>query len=175
MNNKIKELQAKLLESKADIAAIDRLIQLEYNKVFDDSTKLKNAIKNAENSSEYQVNCYGEIESWWRFRDLSDYTEARDYLDNWFSDYCIVVDWENECLLVSQGESIIIQDDTRHDNGVWLNGKCIIKESEYKLDNEVNEDKRNELIEIWMDKNGFFPGVFRVDSYGNVFPVQTKK
>ena len=59
-------------------------------------------------------------------------------------------------------------------NGVWLNSKCIIEESSYTDDDgEVNETKRNALIEAYMDKSGFFPGVFRTDSHGNVFAIKT--
>ncbi len=84
-------------------------------------------------------------------------------------------DWKNDTLSMSQGESIIIQDDTRRDNGVWLNGKRVIDESEYKVDGEVDETNRNRLIEAYMTETGFFPGVFRCDSHGNIFLVNTQK
>jgi hypothetical protein len=78
---------------------------------------------------------------------------------------------------MSQGECLIIQDDTRHDNGVWLSGKCIIDEVDYTdhtITGKVDTRKRNELIESWMEKNGYFPGVFRCDCYGNVYHVNTQ-
>jgi hypothetical protein len=35
--------------------------------------------------------------------------------------------------------------------------------------------KRNRLIKAHMEKTGCFPGVFRADDHGNVFPVNTQE
>lgn len=180
MNKRIKDLTEQLdrtlVLQRDKVAKLQTALQQEYNKIFDDSAKLKKALADAENASMYQLNENGEVESWWRYHDLSDYSECKEYFENWVSEYGFRVDWDNECLLLGQGESIFIQDDTRRDNGVWLNGKCIIDESEYKSeDGEVNEEKRNELIEKYMERTGYFPGVFRVTQYGDVFPVKTQK
>jgi hypothetical protein len=69
----------------------------------------------------------------------------------------------------------VVQDDAGRDNGVYLADKCIINESEYKNDGEVDETKRNALIEAYMEKMGYFPGVFRRDRDGSVYSVKTLK
>lgn len=179
MNTKIETLLAELNDNCRNADAIKAKLQKEYDKVFDDSKALAKAIANAENASMYQIGEDGEVESWFRFSGLSDFHECREYFETWLLEsHCMMVDWDNDCFLYSQGESLIIQDDARNrrDNGVWLSGKQIIEESEYRDDDgEVDESKRNELIEAWMEKNGYFPGVFRVDNYGNVSHVNTQK
>lgn len=178
MNKRINELNLQLAANRVNSELIREKIQKEYDTVFNDLLSLKKAISNAESASQYQGNEAGEIESWYYFPGLSDFLDCREYFENWLSEHhCMFVDWKNECLLFPQGESIIIQDDCRHksDNGVWLNHKQIIEETEYLDDSgQVNEAKRNELIESYMEKSGFFPGVFRVDNYGNVSYIKTK-
>ena len=175
MNSNIKKLLDQLEDSRLDIAKTKVKLQLEYNKLFDKSKELAKAVSFTEQASEYRFDQYGEIQSVYHFSELDLYSECREYLEAWLSDYCIIVDWNSDCLLFNQGESLIIQDDTRRDNGVWLSGKCVVNETEYKVDGEVDEDKRNELIEAHMEKTGYFPGVFRADQHGNVFPVSTLK
>ncbi len=183
MNKRIEALteSLKALESEHS-AKSERLresLQSAWDEVFNDSGKLRKAIENAEQANEYQFNAYGEIESWYRFADLSDFAECREYFEAWLGEtHCMTVDWNNDCLLYSQGDdNLIIQDDTRYgrDNGVWLNGECVIPESDYKTeDGEVDTVKRNALIEAHMERTGHFPGVFRADQHGNVFHVNTK-
>lgn len=178
MNNRIKELQDQVTGCNADRAKIEEKLQAEWDKVFNDSTSLRKAITNAESASEYQTGKYGEIESWYRYADLSDYSDCREYFESWLlNNHCMRVEWDSDCPIVSHGgeDNYHIQDDTRHDNGVWQSGKCVIKESEYKEDDgEVNEAWRNELIEKRMEREGYFPNVFRIDSHGNVFSVNTQ-
>lgn len=51
----------------------------------------------------------------------------------------------------------------------------MIPERDYKSDGEdVDVIKRNALIEAYMERSGYFPGVFRVDQRGNVSLVDTK-
>lgn len=112
--------------------------------------------------------------------DLSDVPEReREYLDSYLMNLCATPDWENECLMLYLGDDhYTIQDDTRMDNGVWQGHKLVIDESEYKDDDgdgDVNEEIRNELIEAHMEKEGCFPGVFRVTRYGDIYPVKTTK
>lgn len=171
MNKTIKALNKKLSKSIGDISEIKSQLQVEWNKVFDDCTAVKTMVAKVENSNEYRTDQYGEIESY-VYLNTSDFKDCMAYFKNYMMEFHFI-QFDGDCLSYSQGESITIQDDTRRDNGVWLNGKCIIDESEYKDDTEVNETKRNELIEAYMEKHGYFPGVFRADSHGNVFPVST--
>jgi len=149
-----------------------------WTKIFDNDKQLQKDAENAQNASEYGADENG-IYSWFRVNtNLTDYTECKDYLEEWLSDkYCLTIDWTNNCFVSWQGDdNIIIQDDTRRDNGIYQGHKLLFDESEYKNDdNEIDEVKRNELIEKHMEKTGYFPGVFRVDSHGNVFYVKTLK
>jgi hypothetical protein len=159
-----------------NVSEIEHNLQLMYNELFDNSKVVKDMISKVQDSNDYYTDEYGEVCQWVHV-DLGDFKPSQSY----FSDYMlrehfITVDFTNDTLSMSQGESIFIQNDTRHDNGVWFNRKCIIKESDYKDEetNEVDEAKRNELIEKYMEKTGCFPGVFRIDYHGNVFPVNMK-
>lgn len=171
----IKILNEKLNQVNSDVCEIESELQTAWNDVFKNMPVILDAVSKLEQSNDYTWDKYGEIASYIRFYDLSDFKECRQYFETFMQEYHFVtVDWDNDCLVYNQGECITIQDDTRHDNGIWLNSKCIIEESSYTDDDgEVNETKRNALIEAYMDKSGFFPGVFRTDSHGNVFPVKT--
>lgn len=175
MNKTIKALNKQLLKSKNDTVVIETKLQVAWNNVFDKSKDIVNLTTQVFDSQDFRFNEYGEVESY-AYVDLSDFEDCKRYFENYMQElHFIKVDFKNECLTYNQGESLVIQDDTRHDNGVWLNGKCIIDETEYKNDGEVDETKRNQLIETYMEKEGYFPGVFRCDQYGNVFYVNTKE
>jgi hypothetical protein len=170
--NKIDLIHSKNQES------IKTEIQKELNKIFNKNKEIKKSIKDLESGS--CIDYLGEVDgiySYIKCYELSEIKpEYREYLKNYLSDYGITIDFKNECLLNYLGDdNIIIQDDTRHDNGVWQGNKIIIAESEYKDDSrEVDESLRNQLIEKHMEKTGYFPGVFRIDYYGNIFPINTK-
>jgi hypothetical protein len=175
-SNKIKELNNRLEDIKSNKNEIETELQLAWNEVFDDLSSIKDIVSKLESSNEYSLNGYGEINQWVSFYGIGDFKDCMSYFENYMMDnHFVNVDWENDVLSSSQGESLIIQDDTKRDNGVWLNGKLVICGNEYKDDGEVNETVRNELIEQYMEKTGYYPGVFRVDSHGNVFPVSTLK
>ncbi len=155
--------------------SVQNELQLEYNKVFNDSTVLKELVSKLESSQEYGLDEYGEIYAWVR-ANLSDFQDCQAYLSEWFSEQCIRVDFKNDAIMALQGETLNIQDDSRHkrDNGVWLNHDQVIPEFNYtEHDGEINIAKRNQLIEEYMKDSGYFPGVFRVDQHGNVFLVNT--
>lgn len=175
MNKKIKDLNKQLENVQSNASDIEMQLQAEWNEVFRDSTKIKEMVSKVGNSRKYTFDQYGEIAAYVNV-DLSDFEECKEYFEVYMRDeHCTSVQWEYGALLLNCGpDNIIIQDDTRHDNGVWLNSKCVIDESEYKEDGEVDETKRNALIEAYMEKTGYFPGVFRCDSHGNVFLVNTK-
>lgn len=174
INNKIKALNKELTENDTKTIDIEKKLQCEYDKVFDKNKVLKEAIAAVNDSKEYSTNDCGDIVSWIRF-DFTDFEHCKEYLLNYLRDgHYIDCDFTNDTLMLSHGnDNLIIQDDTRHDNGVWCNGKCVIDESEYKDDGEVDEDKRKELIEAYMQKTGFYPGVFRIDQHNNISLVKT--
>ena len=152
-------------------------LQLEYNKVFDDSTLLRDAIAAAEKQDDgqrYQFNAFGEIEYWHRFYELSQFEDCKEYLESWLSDRTgfFYIDWQNDCLLIPQGGCFVINDDGDvYDSD---SHKVIVDASDYTVDGEADIAKRNALIEAYMEKTGYYPGVFKADYYGNVFPVNTQ-
>lgn len=173
MNTKINALNKKLDQLSVDSGAIQTELQNAWNEVFDDMPQLREKFVELDNSQEYGLDEYGNIISWVRFI-TSPFQDSLTYLGNWFSEHGVYLDAENDALTQSHGDdNLIIQDDTRRDNGVWQSRKLIISESEYRDDGETDTTKRNALIEAHMKKTEYFPGVFRVDSHGNVFSVKT--
>lgn len=167
MNKTIKELNKKLNEVNSDASDLETQLQNAWNEVFKDSGVIKAMVTKVEASEDYTTTEYGDIASWTRV-DLSDFEDCREYFETYMREYNYIdVDWKNDAISLSYGpDNLIIQDDTRHDNGVWCESKLVIKESEYTNDDgEVDTTKRNELIEAYMEKNGFFPGVFRCDGW----------
>lgn len=155
-------------------------IQTHLNARFDDWKALQEGIKAATECDgvAYQSNEYGEAEAWLRCDALSDVAEVeREYLENYVAEHCIHINWEHDCLSVSLGgDEILINDSGRkHDRGVYQSGKQIIEESDYTDENEeVDETKRNILIERHMEATGCFPGVFRTSEHDNeLYPVKT--
>lgn len=71
-------------------------------------------------------------------------------------------DFKNDCLSTSIGPAILIN----HDGDVLDqdSSKWFLKKSDYE-----DETERNEMIENYMDKHGYFPSVIRCDYYGNAF------
>jgi len=170
---KIEQLKADLKNNEEFNAAINSELQVEYNKVFNDSTVLDKAVKAANESKEYRFNEYGEIESWSRCYDLKGFEDCMQYLAEWFYDQGMRIDWENECILVGQGGCFVINDSG--DVYDTDNGKFFLSKSDYLDENgDADETVRNRLIEEHMTKTGYFPGVFSADRHGNVFLVNTK-
>lgn len=179
-NLKIEQLNERLNSHKHEASSIEAKLQQEYNKLFDADKILEQDLKNAESASMYQAEEDG-IYSWYRMKsDLSmfeQYPELKNYFELYVSERGLRIDWENQCLMNFHGDDcLVIQDDTRHDNGVWQGHKLIIAEKEYKTDDgEIDVEKRNAMIEAHMEKTGYFPGVFRITQYGDVYFVNTQK
>jgi Sec7-like guanine-nucleotide exchange factor len=176
--SEITRLNEKLVQLQADQDEIEISLQDAWNKVFENSVVIKAMVAKVENSTDYVFDKYGEIAQETRCYELDEFNGCQEYLENYLQEnHSISIEWAYLRLLLNCGsDNLIIQDDSRHDNGVWCEGKCVIEESEYKDENtrEVNETLRNKLIEAYMEKKGFFPGVFRCDQYGGVFLVNTK-
>lgn len=165
-------------ETRAEQSKIQSQIQNELNAVFDDWKELQDAIKKLESFD--KVEYYGAedgIYSFVRF-DLTDVPEReQDYLRDYLMDkHCMYPEFKNDVLTQFQGDDcILIQDEHGRDNGVYQGHKCILDEDEYKdEDGEINEERRNELIEQHMERTGWYPGVFRLTRYGDVYPVNTQ-
>lgn len=168
--------------ASAEQSAILDQIQAILNAQWDDWKALQTTLTALENFQGVRYCADHEsICAWLRFNGLTDVPASdRDHFESYLSEKsCAYVDWENDVLKVYFGpDEIMIQDDTGRDNGVYQSGKCIIDESEYTDEEtgEVDEAKRNALIESHMERTGFFPGVFRMTRHDDeVYPVDTRK
>jgi hypothetical protein len=175
MNKEIKALNNKLANISDNEFAIKQELQLAWNKVFDDMSVLRDAITKVEASNEYTWESRGEdICSWIRF-DTKSFDDCAEYLKEYLrNEHYVEIDFENDALLYSMGPSIIINEDgdvLDQDGDKWF-----INKDDYRDEDsgDLNEGKRNELIEAYMEKTGCYPGVFRTDRHGNVFAVSTK-
>lgn len=166
------------LEHSANLIKYKERLFIQWRKIFENDKKLQRDAENAQNASEYGEDENG-IYSWFRVKtDLKEYSDCSEFFETWLSEnYNLTVDWENDCFVLWQGDdNIIIQVDTGRDNGVWQGSKLLFDEDLYRTeDGTVDIEKRNALIEEHMEKTGYFPGVFRVDQYGNVSYIQTLK
>lgn len=177
MNSKIKALMARLDALNESRQSARTELQTEYSKVFSTLPQLRVLIALCEESQEYQISDHGDVEQWIRITSgLEAFSDCIEYLSDWFADQGFRLDVVNSTLLNNCGsDNLMIQDDAwQRYNGVWQNNKLIIPESLYRNEDlEVDEIKRNELIEAHMEHTGVFPGVFRQTKYGDVFRVST--
>lgn len=168
--NRLLQKRNKLQVSNlAAVSVINHELQEIYNKAFDDNADLQKALASLEASNKYSSDDCG-IFQWigFLFPEPSPFDKnAREFLEVYLSDRGVKVDWEHNALMMNLGGCIVINDDgdvLDDDSGKW-----IVSRKDYET-----EKQRNELIEAWMEKNGYFPGVFTEDRHGNVFPVNTK-
>lgn len=118
----------------------------------------------------YMLNEFGDVESWKRIAlDFSDFEDERlesllnEYL---LENYFFHVDFKNNCLIQNQGpEEIIINDE----GDVFCGSKCIISKNNYE-----NKTDLYQQIENYMEKTGYYPGVFYCDRYGELTLVNTR-
>ena len=177
MNTKIETLQRALTETKAEqrklIDSLEYQLRDEYRRVFGFDRELQEAIG--------KLNCYERVEygceengyyAWIRcyvseFDTKTDLSLV-DALNDYLSDHGMEFDAENDALKMNIGGRLVVVD-----SGDVLDsetGRTIIARSAY-----ADEAERNALIEAWMEKNGYFPGVFSQDIHGNVFAIDTRK
>lgn len=174
MNNKIKALNKKLSSFAGKASDIEIKLQHEYDKVFAKHKELNKAITGVERSTDYAWDNHGEIVSWIRF-DVSDFEGCESYLKEYLRDsHDISLDFDNGILSYSLGTNIVINDDG--DVYDQDGDKFFINKDDYRDDDgNLDESKRNKLIEEYMEKTGCYPGVFSSDRHGNIFSVNTKE
>jgi hypothetical protein len=185
MNQKIEALQKRLdVEHSIRIESENMLrnqIQELYNEIFKADKKLQRDIKALDSSKEYGTgeNDYyrwvrlKHFEPKYKASDESNEAEMyRDCLRSYLGEFhCADIDFKNDALTASIGGCIIINDDGDVFNCDDVHsGKVIIDSDDYKT-----EAERNRLIEDWMEKNGYFPGVFRQTNYGDLYHVDTRR
>lgn len=173
MNKTIKALNKKLAATQGDASAIEAKLQTAYNEVFDKNEEIQKAIREVQTSQEYAWDNYGEICQYIRFY-ANDFKDCQEYLKNYLREnHYIEIDFQADILTYSQGFNIVINEDG--DVYDQDSDKFFIKKNDYRNDDgELDTDKRNELIEAYMEERGYFPGVFSSDRYGNVFAVNTQ-
>lgn len=180
MSNKINDLETALKTLKTTQAkersGLETELSNAYTESFKVDTALTKALQSLESSNEYGNDETG-IYSWVRF-DLSGYAECMDELEDYLCDHCAYPDVKNDVLLSYQGGSIVINDGYGRDKGDVYDtdaAERIVKKSDYQNEDtgELDIAKRNELIEAYMERTGCYPGVFRCDDHGNVYPINT--
>lgn len=177
-------------ESAAKANIVRMAIQVELTRAWDDCKAIQDAMAKLESFEgvEY-MGMHDGIYAWVRCYELSDVPEReREFFEEYLSGRGFTGDFENDCISSYLGDdNYQIQDDTQRDNGVWQGNKIVIEESEYcarlmnedlddcdRLDESDDDLRRNALIEAHMQKSGYFPGTFRVDTHGNVEAVDTR-
>lgn len=173
MNRTIKALNKKLLSSAEKAAEIETKLQAAWDKVFEKNAEINKAIVGVQASQEYTWDNYGEISQYIRFY-ANDFKECREYLKTYLREsHYMEIDFQADTLSYWQGFSIVINDDG--DVYDQDGDKFFLKKSDYRNeDGDLDIERRNELIEAYMEKTGCFPGVFSIDRYGNVFCVNTQ-
>lgn len=181
MNKTIRALVESIEQSRDSYnranQALQTKLQDELNKKFDRSSSLKAAVKDLEESREYSMDDCGEIFRFVRFDVPAEFKSFTDELNNWFSEahglyldtgtspsqYTVLKSYCGECIVVNE------------DGDIFLGHELIINSNEYNEDGEVNETKRNELIEAYMAKSGYFPEVLHQPRCGNLYLINTAK
>lgn len=159
-------------KAQSDRQSLNGRLQTEYNRLFDDWKDLHQAIAALEDATDYGSDGSG-IYRWTRFNGVDKDDVAVEFLTEYLSDRCVYLDAEHGALFTYIGPAIIINEDgdvVDEDGGRWF-----LSRRDY-MDNDGHrcEHKRAYLIEQYMEKTGYWPGVFRCDRYGNVFPVNTQ-
>lgn len=137
-------------------------------KKLEKNSELKKLVSKLENSRDLtQVNG-GEFFHIWTRADFSEFIDTENKFQcELFSDYMAenydtIVDFKNDCISSCIGPAILINhegDILDQDSGKW-----IIEKSDYET-----EEERNELIEKYMEKTGYYPSIIRCDYHGNAF------
>jgi hypothetical protein len=149
-----------------EIRELQKELEVCLRQVWDRDEKLAKELARLEDSNQYGSNENG-IYRWIR-ASLPEIAEReREYFENWLAaTTCAYIDWENDAIYTYEGDAIVINED----GDVFMEHKLIIRRKEYESDAE-----RNKLIEAYMEKTGYFPGVFRMTQYGDIWPVNTQE
>lgn len=170
--DKINKMQAKIDALKtANAQRLDLItadLQVEYNKLFSKHRKLQAAIKALDKSNKLELDEADEVFQWVRL-DLSQFSaESLPFLKSYLNDdLSIEIDIPHENLKYRLGPSLIIN----ADNGDVYDqdaDKNVLEGSDY-----TSKAERNALIETYMKRTGYYPGVYVVDREGSVKHINT--
>ena len=165
-NRKIERLISLKAINHAECKKIQERIQAEYNRLFKKDKTIQDAIKALECGGEYTTDESGEIQRWVRF-ETSNYKDCLDALGEYLSEnHFMYLDAKNDCIQTNEGESLVINED----GDVFLGHKVVIDSDTYS-----DTKERNRLIEEYMERSGYFPGVFEQSRNGDVWLVNTQE
>lgn len=189
MNKKLKTLVKKYQDATEYSVELHKLILAELSLVLEPHAEsIAKEIDNAPDAkTDYQWGEHGEIERVVSIQlpNEDDFAnkygmdatgDIRQVLNELVSDLtCAHIDFDNSVALQVEMDAIIVQTEGRKtDRGVYTNNKRIINETEYLDDNDqIDTTKRNQLIEEYMDKTGYYPSVFTIDYYGTIQLIKT--
>jgi hypothetical protein len=165
--DKIKMAISKVKEMESDL---EGNLQAEYTKIFEDSPLIKDALSALENTI---FHGYFEGSEWparWARVDLKKFHDCLPHLKEYLSEnhYCFY-DPKNEVIYDFGSPAIIINEDgdiLDQDKIEWF-----LSKDDYGDD----ENLRNQLIERYMEKNGYFPSVFIQTPHGDLFLLNTQE
>jgi hypothetical protein len=166
MNKTIEKLTAKLervrAESSARITKLKEELDAAWKRVFERDKALEAAMTSLEERrAEYGCD-EGGYYVWARFEADSDYPVQT--LDSYLSESSYRYDHANHALMMYLGGCLVVLDGGVYDTD---SDKWVIGVGEYGYD----ENKRDALIEAWMERAGYFPDVLLQDVHGNVSPL----
>jgi len=170
----IKELNNKLDELKSESNKIEAELQRSWNLVFEDLHAIRAGILALDTSNKYVFSGHGDIIAIADF-DTDAFKDCQEYFTQYMSDiHFVEVDFSNGVISTMVGPSFVINDDG--DVYDQENDRLFVSMDEYVGDDGVADiDKRDNMIESYMESEGFYPGVFETDRSGNVKLVNTKK
>jgi hypothetical protein len=190
---KLNDIKMQIDAANAVNSATISVLRKQATAEFEKQMKKKNAVilsivTAVESSRELSQIDHDDYFCQWTRIDFSSLIDTNDefqkeLLQEYFQEhYCLSVDFKNDVVTYSVGPSLLIfaegASKSRRSYYVYDqdSGKEIIS-FEQCLDDDGNysREKRNELIEQWMEKKGYFPSVIKVDHYGNAHYVSTQK
>jgi hypothetical protein len=150
------------------------------------SKEFKKLLSELETTRQLTDVTYDEFPHRWIRADFSLFIDETNHFQREIFQACLdsmdtftIADFENDSLTTSEGPCIMINDSgDREDGNIWLEGKLIIDRDEYRDENgDLDESRRNELIEAYMTASGYFPSVVSVgqcgiNGYVNTQPIK---
>lgn len=168
MNDTIEKLEKQKERYEKLAEDVQSKIQTEFNAKFNKDKYIQELIKTIQNSDQYWTNEMGDICHGIYNIDLEKYSNNYYELGEYLSDeHFINLDFNPGSTLYENlgSEEIIIQ----RDGIVFIGSKLMLNDFDYN-----SEQERNQLIEEYMEKSGYFPGVF-LDCNGHLTLIDTKK
>lgn len=169
--NKIETLFKQVLnvkkQTKAKLELIKAKLQLELDKKYAKSKPLQQLIELVNQSKEYGSDECG-IYQWVRASLVKDIPpEEQEYFEEYLGQRGLSVDFKNEAIFSYLGGCFVINTDEGGDIYDTETGKLIIEHNQYETRQQAVG-----LLKDYMNKHGYYPGVFSMDRYGYIKSVR---